>query len=516
MMEDQAASLYDPYKRIQAQQVWDAKSLLTNLQQQNEAMVKQTQNLAKARSLGISQQVLDQLKLSDSGNSQQLERFLQDIQGNPNLVGQFNSQAGQRQDAATGLTQESVSFKRQTEDFNQGLKDSNADFKKSMKRAENDFNTSLADSRADFNKQMTRAQKDFDKQMARGEWDYNKTLGRAERQYNKTLLNMDADLARSRRHAQEDLVHMAEDTSGGIQGIYKEFMARTKALPNSIKKEFSENLKATIANAGTDLQTYLESADSPYQTIAAWLAAKLTGGPVNTDESNRANARDHQDSANFNGSGSVAPTRRAAGVIATAPEYAMIGEAGPEAVIPLNHRGMAFVTGVMQRMGGNKDWLNGGDANGVHVPTPAEFAAAITAQGRADADMAKLADERKRMEAEKKALEADKKKHELAMQRAMADFKRMRDHMAHANHAARMSSGVNVHHVDGGHVRAAGTARHSSPVTNNFHYDNRTQFTGPITVKADDPNKMAAELKRRVAHSRLVSPGRAGLPGGVA
>jgi hypothetical protein len=82
------------------------------------------------------------------------------------------------------------------------------------------------------------------------------------------------------------------------------------------------------------------------------------------------------------------------------------------------------------------------------------------------------------------------------------------NHLAHAIHTAHQM----VQHVSGNDVRAARTARYSSPVTNNtYHYDQRTQFTGSIQVEAKDPNHLVDEIRKKVAHSRLVAPGRAAL-----
>jgi hypothetical protein len=71
-----------------------------------------------------------------------------------------------------------------------------------------------------------------------------------------------------------------------------------------------------------------------------------------------------------------------------------------------------------------------------------------------------------------------------------------------------------IRHISGDTVRTARTAAYSSVVNNNqsYSYDHRTQFTGPVTVKADDPMKIASELKKAVAHARLVAPGRAAQP----
>jgi hypothetical protein len=88
--------------------------------------------------------------------------------------------------------------------------------------------------------------------------------------------------------------------------------------------------------------------------------------------------------------------------------------------------------------------------------------------------------------------------------------------MRRTQEALRTPNSEAIRHISGDMVRQANVAAHSTVINNNqrYHYDHRTEFSGPVTVKSDDPMKMAAELKRQSAHARLVAPGRATYSGG--
>jgi hypothetical protein len=522
MMEDQAASIYDPYKRIQAQQVWDARSLLTNLKEQNAALLKQTENIAKAKKLGLSQAVIDQLKLSDASNAQQLERILQDAQSDPSVVAGLNGAATQRADATQGLVEQGKDFRHMTEDFQQGLKDSSADFATSQKNARADFATSMRDGAVDFQKSLARGATDFQKSMgrsftdfvksmARGETDYKKTLARAKRQYLLTLTQMDEDLKKSRTRAQEDLVRMGDEVGGGVEGVVKQFTNSIAAMPLSIRGKFSENLRTIWSSASGDLKSFLDTYLSPYG-----LSSDIFSGKSPSDAGGGEHGGNQRGQDNKPTPPAPPPAdrgRHAQGVIALGAQEAIIGEAGPEAVIPLNSTGSSFMADTIARLMGPAAGAPSADERRKQLRMEDDFKR-MKDQMASDAKRAKeqiereRADAKKKMDAMLKQLEAERKKKSLEKNH----------HVATADLRKKLGGGSKskgkkpmLRSVPSGEIHAARTAHYSSPVTNNntYHYDNRTQFTGNISVKANDPNKMVDELRKKVAHARLVSPGSA-------
>jgi len=174
LIEDSAKSMYDPYKRMNVQMIVDAGQLVQNLKDQTDAINKQVQNLADARSMGLSDAAIQQLNLADAGNAQQLSRIVSDMKGNQSYADQLNQAAAAKQSAAGALVSDkgNVSTARMAEDFATSMTRGEQDFQTSVDRSKQDFATSMSDQAADFAKAMARGADDFAVQMARSSEDY--------------------------------------------------------------------------------------------------------------------------------------------------------------------------------------------------------------------------------------------------------------------------------------------------------------------------------------------------------
>jgi TP901 family phage tail tape measure protein len=352
MVEDAAKDLYDPYKRIQAQQVWDAKSLLTNLKEQNDAITKQTSELAQAQQLGLSQKVIDQLRLSSPQNAQQLDRLLQDLKNDPSLVGQYNQTATARQDDASALVKNDANdtYRRSVEDFKQSQADAEAAFKKSIKQSKEDFKTSLADQDKEFKKSMARGDAAYKTSMDRNNTEFTISMSRAGDEFKRTMDRMAKDLQTARARALQDLGLFADDVTGGPKGILTAFnsaigqfnTALTK-IPAKIRPAMGANLKQMWIDAGTDMKKYLTDTLKPYGldpsifTNPHTPSPQVTPGGSEMSGHGRTTTDQHTNGVNAH----------AAGAIVRAPQVALIGEAGPEAVLPLNATGAKFISDML-------------------------------------------------------------------------------------------------------------------------------------------------------------------------
>lgn len=188
MIEDSAKSLYDPYKRAQAQFTYGADSLLVNLERQNELMLNQAANVDALRAAGMSDETIEQLGLTNPENRAQAERLAKQVAEDPSLVDQFNTTIAGRLDAAEGLVvdESNTTFARMQEDF-----------KKAADRAEADFNEAMSRSREAFKRTMGRQSEDFAQSMSDQQADY------------------DTAMSRSR----DDLARMAEEIYGTITDL---------------------------------------------------------------------------------------------------------------------------------------------------------------------------------------------------------------------------------------------------------------------------------------------------------
>lgn len=233
--EDAAKSIYKPYERMAAQQVWDANSLIANMSEQNAALAKQTQNVARLRKMGLSQQAVDQLDLSNTDNRQQVDRLLNDLLEDPSLVRKLNQTATTRGTAAKGATQNAnnVDFRRANEDFRKSMRDASTDFATSMARSADAHRVALGD--------------------------------------------MAVDLATSRKRAQQDLVRMGEEVTGDLSTLETDFLSRVAKLPTGMTASMSANMKLMIGEAARDAGSTLDTVLKPWGMTADTLAALIKG-----------------------------------------------------------------------------------------------------------------------------------------------------------------------------------------------------------------------------------------------
>lgn len=203
---DAAKSMYDPYARIQTKATWDARNLMVNLQQQNEAMAKQKTQLDKLREMGLSAQAIDQLQLGKSENAQQVDNLTQDFTADPKLVQQLNDIAKARAAATGGLyTDESnTDLNRAKEDLNKSLSDMAVDLKTSLDRTRADFAKSQKDQAEDFAKNNERARADLAKNLKDQSEDLARNLSRARTDLGKSMKDQAEDFARNMARSATD------------------------------------------------------------------------------------------------------------------------------------------------------------------------------------------------------------------------------------------------------------------------------------------------------------------------
>lgn len=304
--EDAAKSIYDPYKRIQAVSVWDARSLVANVGEQNQAIRQQIANVKKAKAMGLSQAVIDQLDLTNPANAQQLERIIQDLQANPSEVGGMNRNAAERTRLTRQLTQDpsNKDYRRQLEDFRTSMGDAESDYAKQRRRASADFRTAMNDAATDFATQMRRA----------------------ATAHSNAMSDMNKDLARSVGRAKRDLLRFNDEVTTDLSSTVETFAANMAKIPDKLRPSMSQNLQALAGAAGTDLKSYLDLINKAY------LGPGGTGATITITPTGSGSGP--------GGPGySTNPAPMAEGGIGLSPKHVVFGEAGPEALIPLDGPG---------------------------------------------------------------------------------------------------------------------------------------------------------------------------------
>ena len=188
----QVAQALDPWSQVQAENVADAQQVLANMQDQAAQFGQAGQKLDSLRQMGLNQDVVDVLGLSDPKNVQKLNRFYTDIAQNPQLIQSFNTSIKGRLDWTKGLAtnKSSTQWRDTVHQFQQGTNDMAEDFAESttkmetahrlsMQRAHVDYKTAVDNNAKDFKIATAQSEADFQLQMDNMAADYNKSIHRA-------------------------------------------------------------------------------------------------------------------------------------------------------------------------------------------------------------------------------------------------------------------------------------------------------------------------------------------------
>ena len=151
--ESAAQGIYDPWQRVYSQLVSGAANEVSNLTEQNQMLVQQRANLNKAHKLGLSQQTIDSLDLTNPANAQQLQALVDDISANPGFIKALNKAAAARLAATRALTQnkDNLSFRNAAEDFATNTARSADAYKTSVGQMTDDYHRMMGRAKEDMN-----------------------------------------------------------------------------------------------------------------------------------------------------------------------------------------------------------------------------------------------------------------------------------------------------------------------------------------------------------------------------
>ena len=263
-IEDAAKTMYDPYSRIQTKATWDMDNLLSNMRQQNEAMVKQKSDLDTLRKRGLSQQAIDQLSLGKTENAQQVNNLIDDTKSRPSGIAEMNKQAAEREKAASALVMDksNVDITRGAQDFAKGQKDSLKDNKDRIRFAVADLKRGFGDMAFEF-----------DKSIARGKASLDRSLKLLAIDAARALLLMAEDNARGNERARAanklNLSNMAIDIKDADITITSDIVKLQAGLTKALAGK-SGSLKGLLIN---DMSEFAKAMGTNVATIQADLAA---------------------------------------------------------------------------------------------------------------------------------------------------------------------------------------------------------------------------------------------------
>lgn len=277
--EDAAKSMYDPYRRVAVEAVWDGQSLLVNMRDQQNRLLTQQRELAKARKEGLSNAAIQQLGLADANHQQQLTELLQNRDnGDPNLFNQLNAATGARTRAAGALNNDpgNVSTARAKQDLAKTLADQRQDYRRSAGYSRADFQRSLADQDSDYRRNIARAQRDF-----------STAQERETQQFKLSRERMAQDLKNSQQEIVGDLASLQKLANKGLSASQGDF---NKVLVDGVKttlaalKKLIPDYQATwdklqLGNTGTNPGAPTSNGDRPTRIPGTNLHI---GGPAGT------------------------------------------------------------------------------------------------------------------------------------------------------------------------------------------------------------------------------------------
>lgn len=240
MAEQAAKTMYNIYERTGVRRTSGSQYMLYNAQEQLTDMRQQSKGLDQLRAMGLSDDAIQQLDLTNPQNAQQLQRLLGDIQNDPTLIKKFNDMVRKRIKAAANLVTDESSA--EWEEFNRQYKiardRAQDDFEKAVRRSQRDFKRNMAEMETDFRRSMSRQADDYDTMMSRQADSYSKSMERAA----------------------EDLARSAKTIDGTFEDILtkatRQLSGHAKKQAQTVLKEF-QDLKSSATPAAAELMSAL-------------------------------------------------------------------------------------------------------------------------------------------------------------------------------------------------------------------------------------------------------------------
>jgi SLT domain-containing protein len=240
------AESLDPWAQVQARSTTDAQQALANIDQQNKMFAQAGQQLDQLRKMGLNQNVIDVLGLSDPKNMQQLNRFFTDVAASPDLVGAFNESIKGRLDWTAGLATNESSTQWQAMEYQ--------------------FNTAASDAADSFTTTSDRAQAAFEKQQTRSETAFDKMLGRNATDFQTMTQQSQADFALQ-------MANMASDYETSVQRS----LSAVNDFANEAYGTNDQIMSAAMATASGNMKIFFQNISDAYGVMKSGVDAASAG-----------------------------------------------------------------------------------------------------------------------------------------------------------------------------------------------------------------------------------------------
>lgn len=210
-----ARDMLDPFSRVSAQRSWGTGGLIGNLEQQNKFVKEQLDVVDALRERGLSQDVIDTLKMTDANNAMQV-RSMSEMTDEE--IARLNEEVGERFNLGERLS---------SPENNLGMRQAEEDFALSMERMATDFEEAMARGAEDFTQSQTRAVEDYNLSVTRSAEDFNLSMERSLRDYQisveRSVVDFQTSMDRQREAMQISLARSAEDVAISASRMRTEF-----------------------------------------------------------------------------------------------------------------------------------------------------------------------------------------------------------------------------------------------------------------------------------------------------
>lgn len=322
--EDAADTIMDAYQGVAIAPQASAPELIANLRAQSHTIMRQAKQVKELMRRGMSLDVVEMLDLNNPQNWAQVEAAIAGF--SKKEIEALNRQAQRRRSASDALTQ--------------------------------DPNTSRARARQeeDRARSIERAQRSYDIQVDRS-WDgFNRSIRRAEKAQEIALDRMAQDLRRMFKEYGDDLEDLVAKSEGFIDKLFgKKTAERLKTkiedwqdVVDTTLAEFDATIEIQVSTESGHRYGYParpDSASTPAPEEQTTTAEPAPGSSTYADRwhhnpYSRGESTSAVDSRPQRGAGRP---RYAEGGIVTEPHYGLVGEAGPEVIVPLTQGGTQFM-----------------------------------------------------------------------------------------------------------------------------------------------------------------------------
>jgi hypothetical protein len=404
--EDGAKAMFNPYQREATKATVSIDMALSNLSEQKYLKKQGLNAVDQMRQAGVSDDAIAFFDLLNPANALQAQQFAYDVQADPSRVKEINK-------GTKGAV--AVSSQYQQDPSNRDTARNVEDFERSMNRSDKAFDVSLERAAKAYEKQLWRIENSYDKSVDRSKkalQDYGReVMGTVETIIGDTSARLFEALGENTTEYFNNLNYYITNN-----GINEDGSTTPPGMTGASVPHGATSAAAAEANAGIDpMGGHTPGPSGAWKDNGEWWGMNSRGERFRLPDSWKpfselSAAEQHEARIHkwVNAAKNAGFTAFANGGIATRSIYGNVGEAGPEAVIPLNAGGGQFLGKIygditmamvkqMRTAGFNSPSAYGSGSGSTQINRNTNFTGPITVQAQDPNEMARKLESKKRL-----------------------------------------------------------------------------------------------------------------------